>query len=98
MGNKTKTKTIVHRNHRIVQELKWVNNLYDGDGYEVRTTIKELPKYSGFDQLVWLTTKERINKYLQKQKILNAELIAKNYIDNKLQEEDPTIFDELGFK
>jgi hypothetical protein len=92
MGNKIKTKTIVHRNHRIVQELKWVNNPYDGDGYEVRTTIKEMPKYSGFDQLVWLTTN------LQKQKILNAELIAKNYIDNKLKEAEPTIFDELGFK
>ena len=91
MKKKVRTRTIVHRNHSIVQEVKWAENPHDGDGYEVRTTIKELPKYSDFDQLVWLS------KDKQKIRIESAIISAKYHIDVKLKSKEPDLFEELGF-
>ena len=92
MDLKSRTKQTVHRNHTIIQEVKWVNNPMDGDGYELRTTINELPKYSDFDQFAWLSTDK------QKQKVIDAEKKAMYHIDTKLKEKEPDLFDELGFK
>ena len=85
-------KEINYKGYHIVQNVQWVNNPMDGAGYEVKTTIKELPKYSGFDQLNWL------NKEQQKSRILNAEKSAKSAIDRDIKDKEPTIFDDLGFK
>lgn len=89
---KTKNRIIPYKGFYIKQELKWVDNPHDGSGYEVKTTIKGLPKYSGFDQLAWLGTDK------QKLKIEAAVLSAQFHINTALKDKEPTIFDQLGFK
>lgn len=92
MAKDKKQRIVVYRNFQIVQTVEWKHNPYDGDGYEVRTTIKEIPKYSGFAQLNWLPTDQ------QKKKLISEVDSAKYYIDSHIESQEPTIFDELGFE
>ena len=87
-----KQRTIEYKGYHIVQLVEWKDNPIDGAGYEVRTTIKELPKYSGFAQLVWL------NKDKQKAKVMDEADKAGYVINQDIKAKEPTIFDELGFE
>lgn len=86
-----KKRTIEYKDYKIIQVVEWKKNPHDGDGNEVRTFIHQLPKYSGFIQLVWL------NKDQQKKRIEEEIDKAKYQIDLKIKTKEPTIFDELGF-
>ncbi len=89
---KVRTRTIEYNGYHIVQTVEWKENPMDGAGDEVRTTIKEIPKYSGFDKMVWL------GKDKQKQKIEYAVEVAKYKIDSEIKDKKPDLFEELGFK
>ena len=86
-----KIRVIEYSGYSIIQKVEWVDNPIDGAGYEVKTTIRELPKYSGFTQLVWLSNDK------QKEKLISEADKARFQIDLDLKSKEPTIFDELGF-
>lgn len=91
MNKKPRVRTIKYKDHTIVQTVQWIDNPIDGAGYECRTKIEELPKYSDFDGFQWLGFDQI------KTRISDAERKAKYHIDQKIKEKEPDIFDELGF-
>ncbi len=90
--NIMKTREITYKLFTIVQTVEWVKNPKDGDGDEVKTTIKELPEFNEFNQMQWLRPEQITTR------IEDAIDSAKRRIDRELKEQEPTLYDDLGFK
>lgn len=87
-----RSREISYKGFTIIQTVEYKENPVDGAGNEVKTTIKELPKHSGFDQMIWL------NKNQQKERVLKQLENAKYAIDVAMKAKEPDLFEEMGFK